>query len=119
MLFAPLLPAVQILKLIVLFYMKKVGTAGAMTSCSVPSKICMLLNILLWFLSSEQPTTQLSGLQKALEGQSDDNSVHLSVVLPLVSRSCRVCHVYNLDVSATNRFPSFYWLSTAPPPTGV
>lgn len=63
------------------------------------------LHILPLVSSPEQSDAQLSGVQKALEGQSDDDSFHLSFVLPLVSRSCRVCHLHNLDVSGTNNVP--------------
>lgn len=51
--------------------------------------------------STEQSDAQLPGLQKALEGQSHDDTIPLSPVLPLISRSCRVHHLHSLDVSAT------------------
>lgn len=50
---------------------------------------------------TEQCDAQLSGLQKAVEGQSDGHIVPLSSVLPLISWCCCVHHLYNVDVSAT------------------
>lgn len=66
----------------------------------------MTLRIISLVSPSEQFIAQLSGLQKAVEGQSNDDAVHLTVVLPFISRCHRVCCVYILDVSATNTVPS-------------
>lgn len=50
---------------------------------------------------ADQSVDQLSGFQETLEGQSDDCALHLLVELPLIPRSCRVCHLYTLEVSET------------------
>ncbi|XP_039681476.1 transmembrane channel-like protein 6 isoform X4 [Perca fluviatilis] len=68
------------------------GAVCSTASCSPDHKtVCAILH------EEEQSGAELSGIEEALEGQSDDNIFHLSFVLPLISWRCRVCHLHNLD----------------------
>ncbi|XP_032399952.1 transmembrane channel-like protein 6 isoform X1 [Etheostoma spectabile] len=65
--------------------------------CSTASRspdhktVCAVLH------EGEKSGAELSGIEEALEGQSDDNIFHLTFVLPLIFWRCRVCHLHNLD----------------------
>ncbi|XP_028455042.1 transmembrane channel-like protein 6 isoform X2 [Perca flavescens] len=68
------------------------GAVCSTASCSPDHKtVCAILH------EEEQSGAELSGIEEALEGQSDDNIFHLSFVLPLISWRCRVGHLHNLD----------------------
>ncbi|KAF0032734.1 hypothetical protein F2P81_015024 [Scophthalmus maximus] len=68
------------------------GAVFSTSSCRANHKTAFA-----FLLKEEQSDSQLSGPRTALEGQSDDNTVQHSFVLPVFCQCCRVYRLYTLD----------------------